>query len=73
VQPEIGLAGLVIEAVTFETAITQERPDVALEADFGRIAGDRRTDQGAENEQRKGADRLIIYRRFPVVSRNGKT
>ena len=52
VEPEIGLLHFLVKSVTFETAVTEKRPDLALEIDF--LGGKKRRDQGERTEEPMG-------------------
>jgi hypothetical protein len=60
VQAEVGLLHLFVEAVAFETAVAEERPDVALEVDL--VRGEdafREQEEKARDGEDQGTHTLI--------------
>jgi hypothetical protein len=51
-ESEISLLHFLVEAVAFETAVTEERPDLALEIDF--LGGKEGSTQGERTEEPMG-------------------
>jgi hypothetical protein len=51
-ESEIGFLHFLVEAVAFETAVAEDRPDLALEIDF--LGGKERRAQGERTEEPMG-------------------